>query len=135
MSYRVHRYDNTTGSHFQGVQSAAHQRKCLCAAHPSSEVLTQLCWWGLFIQVLLSMEQPCGIGDSYSLGSLCSAPFPSTPWCSLIGMWVLTFFPKCHFPPALLLWHSEMLLSSGCSDRASSFLEGKRELVNSYLCA
>lgn len=44
-------------------------------------------------------------------------------------------FLKCPFLPAFLQSPSGMLLSSGCSYTAGSFLEGKRELINSYLCA
>lgn len=135
MSYRVHRHDNTTW------KSLLRCAMCSSPEGISSVLLipalkcSPLCWWGLFIQVLPSMEPPCGIGDSYSLEFIV---------LSLLSIhavvqfnWDVDFnlFPKCHFHPAFLLSHSETLLSSGCSDRASSFLEGKRELVNSYLRA
>lgn len=114
------------GSHFQGVQPAARQRGNLfCAAHPTSEVLTQPCWWGLSIQVLLFMEQPCGMGSSFVLSLLSIHAVVQFNWDVDFNL-----FLKCHFLPAFLLLLSEMLLSSGCSYREPApFWKAKGSLL------
>lgn len=74
------------------------------------------------------MEQPCGIGSSFVLSLLSIHAVVQFNWDVDFNL-----FLKCHFLPAIALRNAAVLWLQ--LQRASSFLEGKRELVNSYLCA
>lgn len=127
---RTESTDMTTplGSHFQGVQSAAHHRESLlcCSSH----------FWSAHPAVLVGLVHPGSAFHGAALWNwgqlspgvrLCSASFPSTPWCSLIGTWILTFFWNAI---SFLLLHSEMLLSSDFSYREPApFWKAKGSLL------